>query len=185
MFYPAATYRVQLNSSYTLSQLKDIVEYLHKLGISTVYAAPVTTSMKGSTHGYDVCNPDVLNKEIGDLPELEELSELLSQKGMSWLQDIVPNHMAFLCNNERLYDVMERGPQSPYYNYFDINWNHYDPIYKGKLMVPFIGKDLDEAIDANEIQVLFDDKGFHLAYFDEQYPIAADTIPFIFSFVGQ
>ncbi len=67
MYFPASTYRVQLNSSYTLSQFKSIVDYLHKLGISTIYAAPVTTSMKGSTHGYDVCNPDKLDNEIGTL----------------------------------------------------------------------------------------------------------------------
>ncbi len=183
MFFPSSTYRIQLNSSYTLSQLQTIVDYLHKLGISTVYAAPVTTSTKGSTHGYDVCNPDVLNKEIGTMLQLEELSHSLSQKGMSWLQDIVPNHMAFVTNNERLYDVMERGEQSPYYHYFDINWNHFNPVYKGKLMVPFIGKDLNEAIDANEIQLQFDESGFHLAYFEEKYPVAADSLPFIFSMI--
>src|SRR5579875_3208301 len=141
MYFPSATYRVQLNSSYPFSQLQSILNYLHKLGISTIYAAPVTTSMKGSTHGYDVCNPDQLNPEIGTREELENITQQLKEKGMAWLQDIVPNHMAFTTGNERLMDAFERGEQSPYYNYFDINWNHFDPTYKGKVMVPFIGKD--------------------------------------------
>ena len=180
MYYPSATYRVQLNSSYTLSHLQNIVDYLEKLGVSTIYAAPITTSMKGSTHGYDVRNPDVLNKEIGTVQQLEELSKTLLQKGMGWLQDIVPNHMAFLCSNERIADVMERGDQSPYYRYFDIDWNHYDPVYKGKLMVPFIGKDVNEAIEDGEVQLTFDEEGFHLSYFNERYPVAIDSLPFIF-----
>lgn len=182
MYFPSATYRVQLNSSYTFSDLKNIVDYLHKLGVSTIYAAPVTTAMKGSTHGYDVCDPDEVNPEIGSLSQFEELVKIISQKGMGWLQDIVPNHMAFITGNGRLMDVLERGPLSPYYYYFDINWNHFDPAYKGKLMVPFIGKNFDESINDNEIRIVFDDNGLHLAYFEILYPVAADSIPYIFSF---
>ena len=184
MYFPSATYRVQLNSSYTFSQLKTIVGYLHQLGVSTIYASPITTAMKGSTHGYDVCNPDKLNEEIGTVEELEEIAIHLAEKGMGWLQDIVPNHMAFITDNERLVDVMERGEQSPYYRYFDINWNHFDPHYKGKLMVPFIGKDEGEAIDNNEIKLVFDDACFHVAYFDEKYPVAVDSLPLIFSLIN-
>ncbi len=40
MYFPSATYRIQLNSGYTLDQLKTIIPYLHKLGISTIYGAP-------------------------------------------------------------------------------------------------------------------------------------------------
>ena len=183
MYFPSATYRVQLNSSYPFSQLQTIINYLHKLGISTIYAAPVTTSMKGSTHGYDVCNPDQLNSEIGTMEEFENISQQLKEKSMSWLQDIVPNHMAFITDNERLMDVFERGEQSPYYNYFDINWNHFDATYKGKLMVPFIGKDLNEAISDNEIKLVFDED-FYLSYFDTKYPVAASSLPFISSLIN-
>ncbi len=181
MYFPSATYRVQLNSSYPFSQLQNIIGYLHKLGISTIYAAPVTTAMKGSTHGYDVCNPDALNPEIGTLQELENISKQLSEKDMGWLQDIVPNHMAFITDNERLTDVFERGEQSPYYHYFDINWNHFDAIYKNKLMVPFIGKDLNAAIDDNEITLVWDND-FYLSYSDTNYSVAATSLSFIFSF---
>ena len=183
MYFPSATYRVQLNSSYPFSQLQTIISYLHKLGISTIYAAPITTSMKGSTHGYDVCDPDRLNPEIGSIEEFENISQQLKEKGMTWLQDIVPNHMAFITDNERLMDVFERGEQSPYYHYFDINWNHFDAAYKGKLMVPFLGKDLHEAISSNEIKVVFDED-FYLSYFDEKYPVAANSLPFIVSLLN-
>src|SRR4051794_28058395 len=183
MYFPSATYRIQLNSGYTLDQLKTIIPYLHKLGISTIYGAPITTSTKGSTHGYDVINPDILNPEIGTEQQLEGIAEQLQEHGMGWLQDIVPNHMAYSVDNERLADVLERGPQSPYYNYFDINWNHFDPKYKGKVMVPFIGKDLVEAIDSNEIKLVYKENGFFIDYYDNLYPIAIDTYGFIFSVV--
>ncbi len=185
MYFPSATYRVQLNSSYTLSQLKDLVNYLHKLGVSTIYASPITAAMKGSTHGYDVCDPNHINAEIGTEDEFVQLAEVLAQKSMGWLQDIVPNHMAFITGNERVFDVMERGEHSPYYRYFDIDWNHYDPLYKGKLMVPFIGKHLEDAINENEIQIKFDDNGFHVAYFDTLYPLSATALPFIFSLLHE
>jgi (1->4)-alpha-D-glucan 1-alpha-D-glucosylmutase len=183
MYFPSATYRIQLNSGYTLDQLKTIIPYLHKLGISTIYGAPITTSTKGSTHGYDVINPDIFNPEIGTEPQLKEIAVQLQEYGMGWLQDIVPNHMAYSIANERLADVLERGPQSPYYNYFDTNWNHYDPKYKGKVMVPFIGKDLDEAIDGNEIKLAYKENGFCIDYYDNLYPIAIDTYSYIFSFL--
>ncbi len=180
MYLPSSTYRVQLNSSYTFSQLQSILDYLDKLGISTIYASPITTAIKGSTHGYDVCNPDAVNPEIGTEEELENIARTLSAKRMGWLQDIVPNHMAFITDNDRLMDVMERGASSPYHSYFDINWNHFDPVYRGKLMVPFIGKDLNNAIADNEIKVVWE-HGIFLSYFDAKYPVAADSLSFIFS----
>ena len=48
-------------------------------------------------------------------------------------------------------------------------------------MVPFIGKDLDEAIDSNEIKLVYKDNGFFIDYYDNLYPIAIDTYSFIFS----
>jgi (1->4)-alpha-D-glucan 1-alpha-D-glucosylmutase len=181
MYFPASTYRIQLNSSYTFNDVKHIIPYLHKLGISTIYGAPITTATKGSTHGYDVINPHMLNPEIGTEQQLKEIAVQLQEYGMSWLQDIVPNHMAYAMDNERLADVFERGPQSPYYHYFDIDWNHFDPKYKGKVMVPFIGKDLDEAIDSNEIKLVYKSDGFFIVYYNNLYPAAIDTYGFIFS----
>jgi len=175
MYFPSSTYRIQLNSSYTLSDLKNIIPYLHKLGISTIYGAPITTATKGSTHGYDVIDPDILNPEIGTEQQLQQIAAQLQEYGMSWLQDIVPNHMAYSMDNTRLADVFERGPQSPYYQYFDIDWNHYDPKYKGKVMTPFIGKDLEEAIDSNEIKLVYKEDGFFIDYYDSFYPIAITT----------
>ncbi|MBS1605572.1 MAG: hypothetical protein JST42_23105 [Bacteroidetes bacterium] len=48
MPFPSSTYRIQLNDKFTLRHLGDIIDYLHRLGISTVYASPITTAVKGS-----------------------------------------------------------------------------------------------------------------------------------------
>src|ERR1700712_2696409 len=121
MNLPASTYRVQLHKDFTFHQLEQILDYLHEVGISTIYASPITTAFKGSQHGYDVTDPQLINPEIGTEDDLAKLAGLLKTRNMSWLQDIVPNHMAFVSDNSWLWDVLLRGPNSQYYPYFDIN----------------------------------------------------------------
>src|SRR6476646_7993199 len=107
MYLPSATYRLQLHHDFTFKQLKEILDYLEKLGISTIYASPIFTAVRGSLHGYDLCDPHSINPEIGTEHELRQIVEELQSKKMGWLQDIVPNHMAFDVLNARLVDVME------------------------------------------------------------------------------
>src|SRR5688500_6847089 len=114
MQIPSSTYRVQLNKDFTLKKLGEVIDYLEMLGITTIYAAPVLKSKPGSMHGYDVIDPLQIDPEIGTQEDLQELSATLKSKNISWLQDIVPNHMAFDVRNLRLMDVLERWSQSPY-----------------------------------------------------------------------
>src|ERR1700741_5126255 len=106
MNIPTATYRAQFNERFRFADLDRILGYLHELGISTIYASPVTTAFKGSQHGYDVANPLALNAEIGSEAEFEVLAKRLKEYGMNWLQDIVPNHMAYSAQNPWLLDVL-------------------------------------------------------------------------------
>src|SRR5438067_213576 len=109
MNLPSATYRLQLHHQFTFKELKNIVGYLDRLGISTLYASPIFSSTAGSLHGYDVIDPQIINPEIGTEVELKELSDSLRKRKMTWLQDIVPNHMGFHESNLWLMDVLERG----------------------------------------------------------------------------
>lgn len=170
MNIPASTYRLQLNKGFTFGHLKEIIPYLHELGVTTIYAAPVFSASAGSMHGYDVVDPHTINPEIGTEDELKEISALLEARGMTWLQDIVPNHMAFDTRNWRLMDVLERGSHSPFYNYFDIDWEYHDPDFKDKLMVPFLGKPFDECLEAGEIKLTVSDDGIFIQYFETSYP---------------
>lgn len=175
MQYPSATYRVQLNSEFTFKQLAEIIDYLHELGVSTIYAAPITTSRKDSTHGYDVIDPSVINPQIGTLDELRELAAKLKGYHMNWLQDIVPNHMSFSEENQRLMDVLERGADSSYYTYFDIDWQHKDA--DRKLWIPVLGNEWSDCLSAGEFSIAFsEDKGFQFHYYDRSYPLGIEAI---------
>lgn len=172
MNWPSSTYRVQLNSKFTLNQLRGIIPYLHHLGVSAIYASPITKAVSGSMHGYDVTDPDEINPEIGTLEELREIAGQLAALNMTWLQDIVPNHMAFSCDNKRLMDVLERGERSPYYMYFDISWDHTEKAKRGKVMLPVLGNEQTLCIQDKELTLQWTPEGPAIVYFDQQFPVA-------------
>ncbi len=172
MNIPVSTYRLQLNASFNFNNVEKIIDYLHELGITTIYASPFFAAPTGSTHGYDVCDSYTLNCEIGTLDQLQRINEVLQQKNMTWLQDVVPNHMVFGMSNFRLADVLERGEHSPYYKWFDIDWQHPDPMLNGKVMVPFLGKPLPECLQQQEIKIDLIDTGFVIKYGETTYPLS-------------
>lgn len=167
---PSSTYRLQLSPEFTFSHLEKIIDYLDDLGISTVYAAPFFQARPGSTHGYDVTDPFTINSEIGDLEQFRNISKQLKERNMTWLQDIVPNHMAFDGENVWLRDIFELGPDSRFYRFFDIDWE-----YKGwgKVMAPFLGDSLEEVLENSEIKLKIDKRGISVSYFDHSYPASA------------
>ena len=169
MHNPVATYRIQFNKDFTFKHLKAIIPYLTQLGISTLYASPIFEAVPGSTHGYDVINPLQINPEIGTLAELEDISKVLKRANISWLQDIVPNHMAYHQSNSWLMDVLEKGKRSAFVDFFDINWSA--PIYNGRLMVPFLGVPFEEALSEGQIQIDLKDNEFVFTYGDQFYPV--------------
>jgi len=174
---PTATYRIQFHAGFTFKHLKEIIPYLHQLGVSTIYASPIFKAAPGSMHGYDVTDPHMINPAIGTIDELREIHQLLKLRDMTWLQDIVPNHMAFHAENTRLYDVMERGPLSPYYAYFDIDWHH--PDFAGKLMTPFLGKPLEACLADEEIKLAVTPGGFTVNYYQQMFPLSVTAYDLI------
>jgi (1->4)-alpha-D-glucan 1-alpha-D-glucosylmutase len=180
---PTATYRIQFNDHFRFRDLDAILEYLHELGISTIYASPVTTAFKGSQHGYDVADPLQLNPEIGTEEEFGALAERLRSYGMNWLQDIVPNHMLYSTQNHWLYDVLERGKVSPYYSFFDL---HPDPVelLGDRIMAPFLGAPLTECVKRGELAVQYGWDGFVLRYYDTDWPVAIHMYAWVCTVTG-
>lgn len=169
MHNPAATYRIQFNKDFTFKHLDTIIPYLQQLGIGTLYASPIFEATPGSTHGYDVVNPLRINPEIGTLKQLESISKKLKKLNISWLQDIVPNHMAYHANNQWLMDVLEKGRRSAHADFFDISWPA--RVYDGRVMVPFLGVPFEEALLQGQIKMVFAGNGFAFACGDQQYPL--------------
>jgi len=174
---PVSTYRLQLSPEFTFENLKEIVDYLYRFQISTIYSAPFFTSMEGSTHGYDVVDPLMINPAIGDIETFRSISSDLKVKKMDWLQDIVPNHMANSPSNPWLHSIYEHGPKSPYYNFFDINWDYQE--WKGKVMTPFLGDTLENVLDKGELKIINKDQAFWLQYYDTYFPLSTASYPFI------
>ncbi|RYY88149.1 MAG: malto-oligosyltrehalose synthase, partial [Chitinophagaceae bacterium] len=154
---------------FTLADLEQQLEYFIGLGVKTIYASPIFTAVPGSTHGYDALNPLEINPEVGTIDQLRTISARLREAGIGWLQDIVPNHMAFDTRNPWLRDVLEKGRQSVYAAFFDITWN--DAVASGHIMAPFLGKSLQDAVRDGEVQVGFDSGRFTLNYNESSYPL--------------
>jgi malto-oligosyltrehalose synthase/4-alpha-glucanotransferase len=170
MFNPVSTYRIQFHKDFTFRHLDEIIPYLVKLGVKTLYASPIFKAVPGSSHGYDSVDPLSINPEIGTLDELKQVSKKLNDYGISWLQDIVPNHMAFHHDNAWLIDVLEKGPLSLYRNYFDQSLADND-LFQGPLMVPFLGDELEAVIEKGELEITWSADKLVFKYAEQYWPL--------------
>ncbi|MBC7281427.1 malto-oligosyltrehalose synthase [Hoeflea sp.] len=163
---PRASYRFQFHRGFTFADAEVLVPYLDRLGISHVYASPVTTARSGSTHGYDVVDPTRINPELGGEDGLRSLVAALRARDMGLIIDIVPNHMG-VAGGENVWwnDVLRNGPGSRYATFFDIDWSR-------KLLLPLLGAPLPRALAAGDIGVDAggDDPALVL-YGDQRLPI--------------
>ncbi|PYL88370.1 MAG: hypothetical protein DMF16_08575, partial [Verrucomicrobia bacterium] len=90
---PTATYRLQFNKNFTFRQAREIVTYLHHLGISDTYASPYFQAGAESLHGYDITDHNKFNAAIGSREDFEAWVAELHAHGMGQIADFVPNHM--------------------------------------------------------------------------------------------
>jgi (1->4)-alpha-D-glucan 1-alpha-D-glucosylmutase len=164
---PVSTYRLQFNRNFRFADAIRLVDYLHDLGITDLYASPIFKARPGSTHGYDVTDPAQINPEIGTPEEFDQLVEALRAKGMGLLLDIVPNHMAASVENPWWFDVLEKGQDSPYAGFFDVNWE------SKKVMLPILGRPYGEVLENDELVVKIENGRPFLQYYEQRLPIAA------------
>ncbi|HEY2343757.1 MAG TPA: alpha-amylase family glycosyl hydrolase, partial [Chthoniobacteraceae bacterium] len=84
---PTATYRFQFHKGFTFRDASELTGYLHELGVSHVYASPVFRAAPGSAHGYDICDHNQFNPEIGLRADFDRFSGLLRERGMGLIFD--------------------------------------------------------------------------------------------------
>jgi (1->4)-alpha-D-glucan 1-alpha-D-glucosylmutase len=175
MRIPTATYRIQFSSEFGFDAAQNITAYLAELGISDLYASPIFKARAGSTHGYDVVDPTQLNPELGTPEAFEALVQELQQHQMGWLQDIVPNHMAYDSQNQWLMDVLENGPNSIYVDYFDIAWNSPFEMSQEPILTPLLGDFYGACLENGELQLAYDQNGLSINYYSLSIPLNLES----------
>jgi (1->4)-alpha-D-glucan 1-alpha-D-glucosylmutase len=171
-----ATYRLQFRPEFGFADAAAIVPYLDALGISHIYASPIFSARPGSPHGYDGLDPNRLNPELGTPADWDFLTRRRQALGMGWLQDIVPNHMAFHGANGLLTDILEQGRFSRYRDFFDIDWHHPDDNLQGRVMAPFLGTRYQEVLQNGDIRIVFSADGFAVQIYGALiFPLAIAT----------
>jgi len=175
-----ATYRLQFNPKFGFKQAAEILDYLKILGISDVYASPIFKARPGSSHGYDMIDPLEINPELGGEKEFIPLASQIKKNSMGWIQDIIPNHMAYHSENCLLMDVFEKGEDSPFYSFFDIDWNHPYSGLKKRVLAPFLGKFYKEALEQRELQLRYENSRVTVNNYDLSFPLRIESLVHIF-----
>jgi (1->4)-alpha-D-glucan 1-alpha-D-glucosylmutase len=153
---PTATYRLQFHSGFTFQQARALVPYLARLGVSHIYASPFFRAAPGSQHGYDVCDHNELNPEIGSREDFDAFSAALRAHGLGLIADFVPNHMGIeRALNPWWRDVLENGPSSPYARYFDIDWQPPKRELENKVLLPVLGEQYGRVLENDGFRVEF------------------------------
>jgi len=171
MHIPSSTYRLQFRNGMTFDRAVDLVPYLASLGISHLYASPISTAVRGSTHGYDVVKANEIEPAIGGRDGFVRLAAALQSAGLGLILDIVPNHMAASVENPWWRDVLHKGSRSAYAGYFDIDWSR-------KLTLPVLGQPLQHVLSAGELELVRDHGNgcLNLKYFDNLLPLNDESV---------
>lgn len=174
---PAATYRFQFHRDFTFAHARELVPYLHQLGISHVYASPIFRAAPGSTHGYDVCDHNELNPELGTPEDFAALCDELKKHDMGMIVDFVPNHMGIEhAVNPWWRDVLENGPASPFARFFDIDWQPSKQELENKVLLPVLGQQYGRVLEDDGFRVEFSAGEFLLRHGDLTLPIDLRTV---------
>jgi (1->4)-alpha-D-glucan 1-alpha-D-glucosylmutase len=177
---PASTYRLQVHGGFPLTAARDIVPYLRRLGIDACYTAPYFTAAPGSTHGYDVCNHNEINPELGGAEAHTAFTDALREAGMGHVVDFVPNHMGIGSSNPWWADVLENGPSSPSARFFDIDWSPIKTELHAKLLLPILDDQYGQVLERGDLKLRFEDGALVLDYFDHTLPINPRQAPRVY-----
>src|ERR671922_261841 len=156
---PTCTYRLQFNRCFTFAQAREIVAYLHALGVSDVYASPYFQASPDSLHGYDISDHNKLNAAIGSRADYD-----------AWIAELHAHHMG---------DVLENGPSSRYAPYFDIEWQPLKFDLRDKVLLPILSDQYGRVLERGELQVHFEEGTFYLLYGERRLPIAPGTYRYV------
>lgn len=170
---PRATYRLQLHGGFTFADARAALPYLCELGISHLYLSPIMQAAPGSTHGYDVVDPERVSEELGGEDGFRALAVAADAAGLGILLDIVPNHMSIAGTGNRWWrDVLENGPASYYASAFDVDWT----IDDNRMLLPVLGERYGRALFTGLLRVERTGDRFEIVAHDQHYPVSPRTL---------
>ena len=112
--------------SFAGGDLPGIIEkmdYLEELGINALYLTPVFQSV--SNHKYDISDYFKVDPQFGSNEDLKQLIQNAHAKNIRVVLDAVFNHCSI--EMKEFQDVLEKGKNSPYYDWFLIEGDFPDP----------------------------------------------------------
>lgn len=143
-----------------------------------MYLSPIFAAAPGSTHGYDVLDHNQVSRELGGIPALYALGEELVQRDMGLIIDIVPNHVGIGDGaNHWWREVLRYGQNSPFAQYFDIDWEAQPQMASGVLVFPILGQPFGAALEAGELRLALEGGDFCARYYEYSLPISPASYP--------
>ncbi|PLU03366.1 malto-oligosyltrehalose synthase [Sinorhizobium medicae] len=170
MHLPDATYRLQFRNGMDFAKAVELIPHFVGLGVSHLYASPLFTAVRGSTHGYDIVCYDEIDPSLGGYDGFVRLVHALKAEGLGLVLDIVPNHMAAHLENDWWHSVIEWGRVSEFADHFDIDWG-------APLTLPFLGRSFEDEVAAGNLRLAYDHERRCLAldYYGALYPLNPAT----------
>lgn len=171
---PRATYRLQLHPGFDFAAAAEAVPYLAELGVSHLYLSPVLQAAEGSTHGYDIVDPEAVSRELGGEAGFAALVATAKAAGLGILLDIVPNHMSIAGTGNRWWvDVLENGGASYFASFFDVDWT---AAGKDRVLLPVLGERYGRALTSGTLAIHHEDGTFRVRAHDMRFPISPLTL---------
>ncbi|WCR10834.1 malto-oligosyltrehalose synthase [Paracoccus stylophorae] len=167
---PASCYRLQLRGGMDFDRAERVLGYLERLGITHLYLSPIFAAQPGSSHGYDVIDPTVIDAALGGRAGFDRLAVAARARGIGIVLDIVPNHMAFTLDNPWLRDLLAKGDASRYRAHFDIAPDR-------RLVLPMLPAPFEDVLQDGGFAVEDDEGGPVLVHGPLRVPLDARTMP--------
>ena len=183
---PISTYRLQVHRGFPLTAARDVVPYLARLGVGACTPRRISPRRPGSTHGYDVCNHNEINPELGGAEAHDAFTAAVAAHGLGHIVDFVPNHMGIGTGTNAWWnDVLENGPSSPSARFFDVDWTPVKAELHAKLLLPILGDQYGQVLERGELQLVFRDGALRLRYFEHELPINPRQAPRVYRLAAE
>lgn len=104
------------------------MDYIASLGAGAIWLSPIHPA--DSYHAYDVTDYTAVNPDYGTMADFENLVKAAHERGIKIYLDYVVNHSG---KGHWWYkDALEKGEESPYWNYYHLSYNPAADVAAGK-----------------------------------------------------